>query len=158
LISIDDHEVANAKRVCEEIFGAANFIAVLVWEKGRKNDAKLFSVGHEYILVFAKSLTHLREKKTIWREEKPGAREIWEKYIELRKQHGDNRSSIELGLQAWFSALPKGHPAKKWSRYKRVDDNGPWRDRDISWPGGDGPRYDVPHPKTKLPCKVPERG
>jgi adenine-specific DNA-methyltransferase len=54
--------------------------------------------------------------------------------------------------------LPKGHPSKKWSRYKRVDKNGPWRDRDISWPGGDGPRYDVLHDKTKLPCKVPERG
>lgn len=36
--------------------------------------------------------------------------------------------------------------------------NGPWRDRDISWPGGGGPRYDVPHPRTDLPCKVPERG
>jgi len=158
MISIDDNEVNNARKVCDEVFGESNFIACMVWEKGRKNDAKLVSVGHEYILMFGRSVAHLRETKTIWREEKPGAREIWEKYLELRKQHGETNTAIESALQAWYSSLPKSHPSKKWSRYKRVDENGPWRDRDISWPGGDGPRYDVIHPVTKQPCKVPERG
>jgi adenine-specific DNA-methyltransferase len=158
LISIDDHEIENLRRVCREVFGEENFVANMIWEKGRKNDAKLVSVGHEYVLVFAKSLGHLRETKTIWREEKPGAREIWEKYLELRRLHGDKNALIETHLQSWFSSLPRTHPSKKWSRYKRVDVNGPWRDRDISWPGGGGPRYDVPHPKTCQPCKVPERG
>ncbi len=158
LISIDDHEVDNLRRVCDEVFGEENFVACMVWEKGRKNDAKLVSVGHEYVLVFARSLGLMREAKTVWREEKPGAREIWEKYLDLRRQHGDNNAAIEMHLQAWYASLPKSHPSKKWSRYKRIDVNGPWRDRDISWPGGDGPRYDVPHPKTRLPCKVPEAG
>jgi adenine-specific DNA-methyltransferase len=158
LISIDDHEIENLRRMCNEIFGEENFVANMIWEKGRKNDAKLVSVGHEYVLVFAKSLGHLKEIKTIWREEKPGAREIWEKYLEFRLLYGKDNELIETHLQAWFSTLPKIHPSKKWSRYKRVDANGPWRDRDISWPGGGGPRYDVPHPKTGLPCKVPERG
>ena len=157
-ISIDDNEQTNLKRLCDEIFGEANFIASMIWEKGRKNDAKLISVGHEYILIFAKSLDVIRNKKILWREEKPGAKEIWEKYISLRQLHGANGLLIEEELQAWFSSLPKNNPSKKWSRYKRVDENGPWRDRDISWPGGGGPRYDVIHPKTNLPCKVPERG
>jgi len=61
-------------------------------------------------------------------------------------------------LGAWFAALPKSHPSKKLQRYRRVDANGPWRDRDISWPGGDGPTYDVIHPKTGVKCAVPERG
>ena len=158
LISIDDHEVENLRNVCNEVFGEENFIANLVWEKGRKNDAKLLSVGHEYVLLFAKSLGLLRETKTIWRDEKPGVREIWDKYLELRRLHGEDNALIETHLKAWFSSLPKTHPSKKWSRYKRVDANGPWRDRDISWPGGGGPRYDVPHKTTGLPCKVPERG
>lgn len=158
LISIDDNEIDNSIKLCCEIFGEANFIANVVWEKGRKNDAKLFSVGHEYILIFAKSMNSLKEAGTIWREEKPGAREIWDKYLELRKQHGKNDTLIESDLSAWYSALPKNHPSKKWSRYKRIDSHGPWRDRDISWPGGGGPRYDVLHPETGLPCLVPERG
>ncbi|HVC34984.1 MAG TPA: site-specific DNA-methyltransferase [Chloroflexota bacterium] len=158
LISIDDHELDSLHLVCNEILGEENFVACMGWEKGRKNDAKLISVGHEYVLVFAKSLGMLRETKTIWREEKPGAREIWEKYLELRRLHGDDNALIEMHLQAWFSSLPKTHPSKKWGRYKHVDEHGPWRDDNISWPGGGGPRYDVPHPGTGLPCKVPERG
>lgn len=157
-ISIDDAEIDSLRKILAEIFGSENFIANITWEKGRKNDAKLFSSGHEYIVVYAKSLTHLREIGTVWREEKPGAREIWEKYVELRISYGSDDRQIEQALHAWYSELPKTHPSKKWSRYKRVDANGPWRDRDISWPGGGGPRYDVVHPVTKIPCAVPEAG
>ena len=157
-ISIDDNEQAQLKLLCDEIFGQENFVSCLIWEKGRKNDAKFFSNGHEYMLVYAKSESHLREQKTVWREEKPGAREIWDKYLELRAEHGEQDDLIEAGLQNWFGSLPKNHPSKKWSRYKRVDQHGPWRDRDISWPGGGGPRYEVLHEKTGQPCKVPERG
>lgn len=157
-ISIDDNEQAQLKLLCDEVFQPENFLSNLVWEKGRKNDAKFFSNGHEYMLVYAKSQAHLRAVKTLWREEKPGAREIWDRYVALRGQHGDDDAAIETDLQEWYSSLPKSHPSKKWSRYKRVDKNGPWRDDNISWPGGGGPRYDVPHPVTGKPCKVPERG
>lgn len=158
LVSIDDAEQASLRRLMDEVFGEQNFIAQLVWEKGRKNDAKLFSNGHEYVMVYAKSKSTLRELKTTWREEKPGAREIWDEYLRLRELHGEDDSAIERDLSAWFSALPRTDPSKKWARYKRVDANGPWRDDNISWPGGGGPRYDVIHPVTGQPCKVPERG
>jgi len=111
LISIDDNEFANAKRVTDEVFGESNFVATFVWEKGRKNDAKLVSVGHEYILAYAKSLAILRQSNTTWREEKPGAREIWEKYLEFRARLGTNDASIETKLQDWYSSLPKSHPS-----------------------------------------------
>lgn len=157
-VSIDDHEVANLRLVMDEIFGEENFVAQLVWEKGRKNDAKLVSVGHEYMLIYARSQSVLREKKTVWREEKPGAREIWEKYLELRAKWQKDERAIERDLAAWYAGLPKSHPSKKWSRYKRVDGNGPWRDRDISWPGDGGHRYSLLHPATKKACLIPENG
>src|SRR3990167_3909929 len=158
LISIDDAEQASLRRVCDQVFGEHNFVAQLVWEKGRKNDAKYFSVGHEYMLVYAKDLVFLRERGEIWREEKPGAKEIWAEFLRLQSIHGEVYSAIERDLSKWYSELPKGHPSKKWARYRRVDKHGPWRDDNISWPGGDGPRYDVIHPVTKKPCQVPERG
>jgi adenine-specific DNA-methyltransferase len=158
LISIDDNEVSNLRQICNEVFGEENFIACITWEKGRKNDAKLLSVGHEYVLVYAKLKARLREINALWREEKPGARDIWEQYLVLRAKHGEDDRAIEVDLQQWFSSLSKAHPAKKWSRYKRIDANGPWRDRDISWPGSGGPRYEVIHPITKCPCKIPEAG
>lgn len=158
LISIDDAEQASLRRLCDQIFGEQNFVAQLVWEKGRKNDAKYFSVGHEYMLVYAKDIVFLRERGELWREEKPGAREIWTEFLRLQGIHGEDYAAMEAALSKWYSDLPKAHPSKKWARYKRVDKNGPWRDRDISWPGGDGPRYDVIHPLTKQPCVVPEAG
>jgi adenine-specific DNA-methyltransferase len=157
-VSIDDHEVFDLRLIMNEIFGEENFIAELVWEKTRKNDAKLFSVGHEYALVYAKSLETLKRQKTIWREAKPGAKEIMEQYRQLRARHGSDDKAIETALQLWYRSLRDSHPSKKLSRYKHVDRYGPWRDRDISWPGGGGPTYDVIHPKTKQKCRVPERG
>jgi len=158
LVSIDDNEAANLKLLMDEVFGPENFVAQLVWEKGRKNDAKLFSVGHEYMFVYARSVVVLKDNETIWREPKPGAKEIFEKWRELKNIHEDNYSIIQQELRTWYASLPHNHPSRKLSRYKWVDKWGPWRDRDISWPGGGGPRYNVVHPKTHLPCKVPERG
>lgn len=158
LVSIDDFEAQNLRVLMDEIFGCGNFVAQLVWDKTRKNDAKLFSVGHEYMMVFAKSLRRLKELKTVWREQKPGAKDVIAKWKELKLQYGEDYALIENDLREWYRELPKNHPAKKLSRTRWVDQFGPWRDRDISWPGGGGPRYDVIHPKTLLPCKVPERG
>lgn len=158
LISIDDFETQNLRYLMDEVFGPSNFIAQLVWDKTRKNDAKFFSAGHEYILVYARSLKKLKELKTVWREQKPGTKEVLAKWRELCVLHGSNYDLIQNELRDWYKSLDKKHPAKKLSRTRWVDEYGPWRDRDISWPGGGGPRYDVIHPVTGLPCKVPEAG
>ena len=57
-ISIDDHEVDNLKKVCNEIFGEKNFIAQLVWERAfsPKNDARFISNSHDYIMMFARNI------------------------------------------------------------------------------------------------------
>lgn len=56
LISIDDNEIENLKKMCMEIFGAPNFVAQLVWEKKKKGAflSKNFINMKEYVLVFAK--------------------------------------------------------------------------------------------------------
>jgi adenine-specific DNA-methyltransferase len=158
LISIDDSELDNLRLVADEIFGEENLVAQLFWEKGRKNDAKLFSVGHDYILVYAKSRAYLTEQKVRWREAKPGAAEIQSEYLRLKGAHGDAIELIQKDLREFYKALPKSHPSKKLSRYSNVDERGVWRDDNMSWPGGGGPAYDVLHPKTRKPCQVPEGG
>ena len=56
-ISIDDHEVANLKRLCDEVLGAENFIATFAWQKTltRRNDATFSSTAHEYLICFARN-------------------------------------------------------------------------------------------------------
>ena len=56
-ISIDDNEVENLRKICDEVFGEGNFIAQLVWERAYspKNDAKYVSNSHDYVLMVAKN-------------------------------------------------------------------------------------------------------
>lgn len=56
-ISIDDNELTQLRKICDEVFGENNFVEVLVWQKlyGIKNDSKWFSHAHDYIVVYAKS-------------------------------------------------------------------------------------------------------
>ena len=55
-ISIDDNEVENLRKVCDEIFGENNSPATIIWEKADspRMDAKSFSSRHDFILVYAK--------------------------------------------------------------------------------------------------------
>jgi len=55
-ISIDDNEVENLKKVCDEVFGRANFIAQFVWVKKKKGShlSKTTRSMTEYILCYAK--------------------------------------------------------------------------------------------------------
>ncbi len=55
-ISIDDNEVDNLRKVCNEIFGEENFIATVIWQKvySPKNSARHFSEDHDYIAVYAR--------------------------------------------------------------------------------------------------------
>lgn len=55
-ISIDDKEQENLKKCCDEIFGADNFIAQMVWQKRTSPDARrIVSAGHEYVLAYIKN-------------------------------------------------------------------------------------------------------
>lgn len=56
-ISIDDNEVENLKKICDEIFGEQNFVATVNWKgRGGRQDSKHFAALHEYVLVYAKNL------------------------------------------------------------------------------------------------------
>jgi site-specific DNA-methyltransferase (adenine-specific)/adenine-specific DNA-methyltransferase len=61
-VSIADHEVHHLRLLMDEIFGAANFVATIIWQKvySPKNSAKHFSEDHDYIVVYAR-------KAELWR-------------------------------------------------------------------------------------------
>ena len=56
-ISIDDNEVHHLRCICDEVFGASNFVAELIWKSksGGANDSRFFAVDHEYVLAYAKN-------------------------------------------------------------------------------------------------------
>lgn len=58
-ISIDDNEVHNLRKICDEVFGEKNFIRNVIWEKkySPANDSKVISDTHDHILVYAKNIS-----------------------------------------------------------------------------------------------------
>ena len=60
-ISIDENEADNLKKICDEIFGAYNFITQFVWQnkKGGGNDSVFVAIEHEYVLSYAKNKSSL---------------------------------------------------------------------------------------------------
>ncbi len=157
-ISIDDSEVENLKRLGHEIFGENNFVASMIWAAGRKNDSRLVSVSHEYILVYARNAEYLREEGITWRQRKKGLDEIYAQHARLKREHKSDYRAMTAGMKEWYKGLPDGHPSKAHKHYANVDVRGIYFPDNISWPGGGGPKYEVLHPVTKRPVKVPSRG
>ena len=158
-ISIDDAELYNLKKICDEVFGEENYVATLVYDKNRKNDAKYFSVGHEYMLVYFKSAATIYEMGIVLRATKEGIDEVKEEFQRLRTLYNDDWAKVNEGLKALYASWPADDPRKSLARFTRVDEKGPYRDDgNINWPGGGGPTYDVIHPITGKICKKPVSG
>lgn len=164
-ISIDDNEAHNLKVLCDdtELFGAKNFAGQFIWHQGRKSMAAQFAVNHEYCLVYCKNradlLTYdLQTENNNWREKKEGLQEIYTEFDRLSAIHCDDYASIEKGMRQFFKDLPTDHPAKRSQHYTRVDEQGLYFADNISQGTGKGGRFDIIHPVTNKPCKVPGGG
>jgi adenine-specific DNA-methyltransferase len=80
-ISIDDNEVDNLRKLCNEVFGESNFVAQIIWQKvySPKNSADWFSEDHDYLLVYAR-------EKALWHPQKLARTEE----MEARYRNPDN--------------------------------------------------------------------
>lgn len=159
VVSIDDAEFAALEVLLDEVFGASNKLAVLVWDRNRKNDARFFSVGHEYMLVYARDKTVLTEHGTRLREPQAGIAEAREFIAEAARRNGSDWETTRAEWRKWTASFDVGDERRKLGRFSKVGPRGPFRDDgNISWPGGGGPTYEVLHPKTGRPTKIPSRG
>ena len=57
-ISVDDHEIENMKKICNELFGEKNFVASVIWQRTYAPISlkKFFSENHDFCLIYAKDL------------------------------------------------------------------------------------------------------
>lgn len=66
LISIDHHESAHLRRLCDEVFGEANFIEEFVWvNEGNIDQQSKVKGTHEYIIAYARSLEYFSRPSVI---------------------------------------------------------------------------------------------
>jgi len=156
--SCDEVEQSRLRLVMDEIFGEENFVADIVWAAGRKNDSRMISISHEYIVCYVRDASYLREKKLEWRQRKKGLKEIYAQYEKIRRQFKSDYAAMTKTMKSWYKILPDNHPAKAHKHYCHIDQRGLYFPDNISWPGGGGPKYEVLHPVTGKPVRIPSRG
>lgn len=152
-ISVDENEFAQIKLLCDEIFSERNFIECIIWNKRvPKNDKGIGNI-HEYILTYAKS-SDFKYKFMVLKD---GLKDIEDLLHECKKNN--------VSIEETEARLKKLYKKNKYDRaitlYNAVDENyRAWGKINMSWPNGNtfGPRYDVIHPITKKPVRVPDRG
>lgn len=77
-ISIDDNEVENLKKCCNEVFGESNFVANMIWNtEGHTDNQYNIKINHEYICIYAKDIKQLelgwvidpntRDESNLWK-------------------------------------------------------------------------------------------
>jgi adenine-specific DNA-methyltransferase len=152
-ISIDANEVKNLRSLCDEIFGEENYVECISWNKRiPKNDKGIGNI-HEYVLIYVKNCGF----KHVFTMPKDGLDEI---NVLLNK------------LQRTQTPIPQAEQELRKFYRKKGYDRGItlynslnsqyelWGKINVSWPNAEtfGPRYDVAHPKTQTPVKVPDRG
>ena len=156
-ISIDDNEIENLRKVCDDIYGEQNFVGQFIWRGGRRNLAKYISTSHEYMLLFAKNLSYISEAKISWNEKKKGLDAIYKKAEELVRDYKSYDIASKM-LKEWYRLLPEDNESKDNSHYCWIDKNGVYFASDISRGGGGGPRWDVINPHTGNIVQTPSRG
>lgn len=141
-ISVDDGEVTNVRKLCDEILGEQNFIAQLVWEGANKNDARQIGVSHEYAIVYAKNRAVVPRE---WSMRKEGVDEVLAEVARLKVLHGDDHEAASADLAGWFRAM-KAKPAFGLRRFRYIDARGAYKEDDPTAPGGR--RFDLKNPLT----------
>lgn len=147
-ISIDDGEVENLRKICDEIFGESNFIADLIWQKkfSRSNDATYFSTMHDHILCYCKK--NILNSADGWRigllprgDEVPSGysnpdndpRGVWTSVI-LSAKSGSNSLIYEITTPSGRKVLPPS--GRFWSCSKETFEK--WKADGRIWFGANG--------------------
>lgn len=151
IISIDDHEIANFKKICDEIFDASNFIGITVRVSSpTQNVAKFISIMHDYALMYCKNI---ETNEGNWRVKKNNAEEFKNRAHKLWRS-GLSSEKIADELRA-LTKYPKFYD---FDHYYYCDDKGVFRAGPIGGVQKGNTTTQILHPITHKPCKMPKGG
>lgn len=152
-ISIDDNESDNLRKVCDEVFGSANFIAHIIHKNNSmKNQSKYIGVTTEYILVYSKDYNALKSSQSEWRIKKKGTSDVKQMFNSL-KARGLSIEEIRDEILYMYSRPKYSH----LGRWNKVDDGGVFTDKDLSRANG-YKDFTIINPNTGEECPIPGRG
>ncbi len=152
-ISIDDNEVENLRKICDEVFGEGNFLGQLILKTATDNNPSQINTEHEYMLCYARN----KVVQTNWLRQSEAAGLIVQQFRTIKSTGVSNNSEIQERLRKWIKAN-KSQLAQV-AHYNNVDDKGVYSSSsNSSNPHPGGYMYDIIHPVTGLPCPKPNNG
>lgn len=150
-ISIDDNEVDNLRKICDELFNECNLIAeFVVASNSTKNNSKYVSVSHEYIVCYAKSKISLTDE---WKVKKNNVDEYYSRAMNLVKM-GLSQEEIHQELLA----LVKYPRFYDLDHYTYADEKGIYQTDNPGGVANGNTESIVYHPVTNKPCPTPNGG
>ncbi|WP_325314391.1 site-specific DNA-methyltransferase, partial [Kingella oralis] len=151
-ISIDDNEQAQLKLLCNEVFGAENFVGCLILKTATDNNPGQIKTEHESILCYSKNKNLLKK----WFSDHDGVQLMQDQYQKLKTKFKENIELIQVELRKWIKSNKE--KLNGLTHYDNVDEKGVFHDGDVANTSFGGYEYDVIHPITKKVCKIPEKG
>jgi adenine-specific DNA-methyltransferase len=121
LISIDDQEVHNLRKMCDEIFGGEKFLACFIWKSRQNKDNRTTtgaSVDHEYILCYGKELRGDKRNYDQYRNTDNDPRGDWSSANMVGIATKDRRPNLHYDLIDPSTGINYGCPEMGW-RYER---------------------------------------
>ena len=143
-VSIDDNEVASLRLLMDEIFGAKNFVATVLWQKvySPKNSARHLSEDHDYVVIYAAKadvwkpnlLPRTDEQNAAYKNPDKDVRGVWKTSdLSARNYYSAGTYSINCPSGRAIEAPPKGmYWRVSKDKFEELD-----RDNRIWW-GKDG--------------------
>ena len=105
-ISIDDNEANNLKKICDEIFGEDNFIAMICQKsRGGISNDKIISENHNYQLFYAKNKMVIHENRF-----KYGVKKTEKDFKRFNKNDDDGKGFYSLNPVSGPGGARKGNP------------------------------------------------
>lgn len=148
-INIDDVEVTNLRKLCDEIFGEENFIADIIWEKRftRNNDAKLMSSVLDHTILYRKSdeLAYLREPRnektdSIYTNPDNDPRGVWTSVSYVSQRTKDERPNLSYTIINPITKQEVTHPTNSW-KYSKEQYEFHSSDNRLYWGSEGGNQY-----------------
>lgn len=159
--SINRYEQCNLTMLNDIVFGGENKVADIIWEQGRKSMASLIAINHENVIIYSKDIEQLKlynKDNSHFRQKKQGLDEIYKAEKEIRIKYQDDFKAMNKAMKLFYKELPDYHKSKAHKHYVEFDSKGLYFPGDISQGTGEGGRFDVIHPTSGRPCKVPKGG
>ncbi len=153
-ISIDDNEVHNLRKLCDEVFGEENFAGQIVWQTATDNNPTQIATEHEYVICYLKD----KNEQGFWEVPSEKGKIIETQYETLKALYKEDFGLIQTELRKWLKKQAQNDDLSGVSHYSYVDEKG------VFYPGNSantkpgGYAYDIIHPITKQVCAKPEYG